>query len=123
MCIGANAPSGYQITCQATPDCKDNNQYANVSCSKTLLTNQQSKYCGSQPVSETFRFTYSCGQGFTPTSATPQRQYSTCVDGSCTQVPAFNFTANGSYEDVAFNCEGFAIGHDDWKLSITCTAN
>ncbi len=123
MCIGANAPSGYQITCQSTPDCKDTNAYANVTCSKTLLTNQQSKYCGSQPAWETFRFTYGCGQGFTPTAATPQRQYSTCVDGSCTQVQSFTFTANGSYEDATFACEAFAVGHDDWKLSITCTAN
>lgn len=123
-CIGTAAPSGYQLTCQSTPDCKDTNPFANVSCTKTLLTNQQSKYCGSQPVQETFRFTYSCGQGFSPTSGYPQRQYSTCLDGSCTQVvTGYTFTGNGSYEDVTFGCELLAVGHDDWKLSITCTAN
>lgn len=122
MCIGTNAPTGYQLTCQSTPDCKDTNAYANVSCSKTVMTNQQSKYCGSQPVWETFRFTYGCGQGFGPTSATVERQYSTCVDGSCTQVRTFTYAGNGSWEDVEFACEAFAVGHDDWKLSISCSA-
>ena len=47
---------------------------------------------------------------------------SNCADGSCTQPNGFTFTGLTS-QAVSFTCEFAALGHDDWKMLVTCQAN
>jgi hypothetical protein len=44
-----------------------------------------------------------------------------CTDGSCTQANSFTFSGLTSLV-VSFTCEFAALGHDDWKLLVTCQA-
>ena len=130
LCVGTTAPTGYRfpVSCNATLDCRDTNPNATASCVTTVQSNQQSKYCGSQPATETFTFTYTCPTGFYAASAAASRQYSNCADGSCT-CPGTSCPGNTGVGGVgpgsvsaSFTCEFAAVGHDDWKLNVTCNA-
>lgn len=130
LCVGTTAPTGYRfpVSCNATLDCRDSNANATANCVATVQSNQQSKYCGSQQATESFTFTYTCPVGFYAASAAAARQYSNCADGSCT-CPGTSCPGNTGVAGVgpssvstSFTCEFAAVGHDDWKLNVTCNA-
>ncbi|GMU60390.1 MAG: hypothetical protein AMXMBFR34_21530 [Myxococcaceae bacterium] len=122
-CIGLNAPSGYQFatSCPATLDCRDSNPYVGLTCSKSILSSQASKWCGTQPVVETLTFTYDCGPGYLTVSATAERQASTCGT-SCTQLDAPIGFPGTTSQTASFRCNFAAIGHDEWRLRVGCSA-
>ncbi len=123
MCIGANPPSGYRLTCPATLDCNDNNVNATTSCTQTVWSDQQTKYCTTtNPATESLTFNFQCPAGFLPSGGSVNRVGSNCADGSCTQANGFVFSGLTS-QAVSFTCEFAALGHDDWKLLVTCQAN
>ncbi|MGV3624981.1 MAG: hypothetical protein ACO1OB_29445, partial [Archangium sp.] len=129
MCIGSNAPSGYRLSCPATLDCRDTNPNATTSCTQTAYSNQQTKTCNATtPATQPFNFTYSCPTGFIATSGSVERLFSNCLDGSCT-CPGAMCPGNASVgsvgftnQDVSFICEFAAVGFDNWRLNVTCTA-
>ena len=124
-CIGVSLLPNTRTTssCKtAGDDCRDNNALVDNQCTKTVTTNQQTKYCGTNPVTETLQFSYSCPSGYVATSASSNRVGSNCIDQSCTQPSGSPTKVSASRYDAAFSCEFAASGHDDWSLSVSCSA-
>lgn len=124
-CIGATVPAGLRTasSCNAAGnDCRDNNANVDNECVKTVMSDQQTKWCGTNPVNETLTFHHSCPVGYFSSFAAPVRSSSNCIDGSCTYASDGPSLLNATSFSAIFTCEFAASGHDDWKLLVSCVA-